>query len=224
MEKIVEDLKIKVVDVVKELLVCLKLIVNPKSWWVFIPFILAVSSVYVADANNMTAYLAKGGQEKAALFLMGTTIFLLVVATIKFRNVASLFFLILAVNFLIRELDGTMMDLPFLGTIKFRSKEYINVAMGLMAAWGLWQERKMIKFFYDYSFVKIMFIGVFISYLSSQLIARRLFKHIKILPNEEQLHISMEEITENTAHVFFLCFALLLLWHAFHPPVKVTEE
>ncbi len=224
MKKIIEDLKIKVVDVLKELLVCLKLVANPKSWWIFLPFILAVISVYVADSNDIAGYLVKGTQETAALILMGTTITVLAIAAIKFRNIASLFFLVLAINFLIRELDSTMMDLPFLGTIKFKSKGYINVAMGLMAAWGLWQERKMIAFFYDYSFVKIIFIGVFSSYFSSQLIARRVFKYIKILPNEAQHHVLMEEITENAAHIFFLAFALLVLWHAFRTRKKAIDE
>jgi len=222
-----EELKIKIIDVLKELLVCMKLMINPKNLWIYLPSIIAVASVYVAYAYNAEWFLGKGGEETLALILMGGTISLLFVATLKFRNIASLFLLVLAVNFLIRELDKTPITLPGIETFVMRTKSYIYIALGVMAAWGIWQEKKIIAFFYEFPLTKIMFLGVFSSYFISQLIARRLFKHIPILPNEHEYHIAFEEITENAAHIFFLVLASVILWYAFRkskPSDAMHEE
>jgi len=140
---------------------------------------------------------------------------LLLVAALKVRNTASLVLLVLAVNFLIIELDQTPITLPSIETFVMRTKGYIYVALGVMAAWGIWEERKIISFFYKYPLTKVMFLGVFSSYFLSQLIARRVFKHIPILPHEHDYHIALEEVTENGAHIFFLFLAVVILWYAF---------
>ena len=220
----VKDLKVKVIDVLKEVLECLKLMVIPKNFWIYLPPLLGIGSVYYAQAHDIKWILDKGGPENTALVLLGITIAILTIAAIRFRNMASMFFLILSINFLIRELDDTALTLPYFGDVVLRTKEYIYVALGIMAAWGIWQERKLFGFFSSYPLVKIMFLGLCSSYTVSQLIARRLFKHIHILPDENQLHIPFEEMSETAAHIFFLLMALVILWYSISKRDRQNEE
>jgi hypothetical protein len=221
METRMEDFKLKVIDAVKELVICLKMMVTPKNVWIYVPSMVAVISVYIAHAYKAEWFLGKGSEETLALILMGTTISLLFIAVLKFRNTASLFLLVLAVNFLIRELDKTPITLPGIETFVMRTKSYIYIALGVMSIWGILEEKKIIGFFYKYPLTKVMFLGVFASYFLSQLIARRLFKHIPILPHEHDYHIALEEVTENAAHIFFLLLACVILWYAFRPEKKL---
>ena len=220
-----EELKIKLIDFSKEVVGCLKQFVNPKNFWIYSPPLLGVGCVYFAQAHNIKWILDKGGPENTALVLLGITISILIVAAIRFRNMASMFFLVLAINFLIREMDKTPLHLPYFGDVMLKTKSYIYVALGVMTAWGIWQEKKLFGFLSSYPLVKIMFLGLCSSYAFSQVIARRLFKHIPLLPNEEQLHIPLEEMTETTAHILFLMMALVILWYSFfRRDVNKVEE
>ena len=198
-----------------ELLSCLKVVINPKSYWIFIPIVLAIASVYVAHAMDAKWYLVKNGHESLALVLMGMVIVAMIASSVRFKTVFVYFILVLAVNFFIRELDETTITLPGIGSFVIRSKKYIYVALAVMAAWAVWKEEKIIAFLNRYSLVKTMTIGVFITYFVALLISRRVFKRIRILPNESELHIALEEVSENFAHLFFLTLAVTILCYSF---------
>lgn len=213
----------KIKSITTELLSCLKILINPKSYWIFLPIILAIVSVYIAYAMDAQWYLVKNGHEYFALAAMGAVVLTLIPASIRFKTVFVYFLLVLAVNFLIRELDETTITLPGIGSFMIRSKKYIYVALGFMAAWAVWKDKKIITFVNRYPLVKTMTIGVFITYFISLLISRRVFKHIPIVPHEKELHIAFEEVSENFAHMFFLTLAITVLCYSFSKKRSLSE-
>ena len=59
--------------------------------------------------------------------------------------------------------------------------------------------------------LKIWIVATFTTYALSQLIARRLFRHLR-LPQEADLHIYLEETVETTAHLMMIVVCILALW------------
>jgi hypothetical protein len=52
--------------------------------------------------------------------------------------------------------------------------------------------------------------GAFLTYLLGQLIQRRVFSagRIPLLPDEALLHVPLEEISENVAHLYFILIGI----------------
>ncbi|MCK5843176.1 MAG: hypothetical protein KAG97_00630, partial [Victivallales bacterium] len=222
-----ETMKKRVERFKNEIFWCLKTMTHPKTAWIYLPTAAAVLSVYLAYWLKADWYLAKGGQETAAMVLLGCAIALLSLATAKTRHIAQLFILVLSLNFLIREMDHQTITIPGFGEIVIRSRHYIFVALGVMVAWGLWKDERILAFFNEHIKLKMILLAMVTTYLISQLIAKRVFKHIKILPNERHLHVPLEEITENFAHTMFLLAAVTIVIISFKtdsPKEKTIDE
>ncbi|NOY75370.1 MAG: hypothetical protein GXP32_06220 [Kiritimatiellaeota bacterium] len=204
-------MKTRLRHILNEVVWCLKTLKNPKCLWIYIPGLVATLSVYLASWAGAGWFLAKGGQETSALVILCCSIALLCLSSAKMKTIAPLFLLVLCVNFLIREMDHQIITIPGYGDIVVLSKHYIYFALVLMGAWGVWKEERILAFFNEHIGVKTVLLSMGMTYVLSQIFARRVFKHIKILPDERRLHIAFEEITENFAHSMFLLAAVLIL-------------
>ena len=218
-----EEITTRAKDVTLEVITCLKSMLNPKNVWIYLAVALSVTSIYVARADNINWFLEKGPQENLALILISSAAFFMLIASIISKQLAPAFVCVLAVNFFIRELDQTPITIAG-ATFALRTKVYIYVALAIMAAWGFWQEKKIIPFFNKYTLLRTMMLGVITTYFVSQLIARRVFKHIPILPHEHEIHIPLEEVTENYGHLFFLVMSLFFVAYSLRGKRGSTPE
>ncbi|HRR06051.1 MAG TPA: hypothetical protein P5105_02105 [Victivallales bacterium] len=184
--------------------------IERKNAWIFLPIIFSLTVTYISFFLSFESILHKGNNEIIAIILMSIVpviLFSLVLLS-RFAFIYSFFF-ILALNFLIRELDASVWNLPIIGEFKLRTKEYIYFAICIMFLWAIWKIEKVQAFFSENPFARKLFLSMFITYLFSQLVARRIFRNI--FPDEKQIHIPLEEITENFAHFVFLLFAITIL-------------
>ena len=78
----------------------------------------------------------------------------------------------------------------------------VYVVLVLLGFWAFKQRRLFDKFIGKGRF-RIWLFSAFATYLLSQLIARRFFRHL-YLPQEAQLHINLEETVETMAHVMLI--------------------
>jgi hypothetical protein len=197
--------------IISELLSIGKLLMSPRNWWLFIPAVIAVGSVYAADALHFSLFLIKGNQESAAFYILGVAIFLLIYSTVKYRDAASLFLLVLCCNFFIREMDSSELNIGS-RAVTMHTKGYIYLALAVMAVWAFFIKEKLVVMFNKFITLKAALLSMLSTYIFSQAVARRLFKHIPLLPHESEIHIIMEEVVENYAHITFVMLAALLIY------------
>jgi len=59
--------------------------------------------------------------------------------------------------------------------------------------------------------VQIALVGTAFTYFLSILISRRVFSinHLGLLPNEVNVHVALEEVLENIAHMYFISIGIL---------------
>ncbi len=196
-----------------ELVNCVKVLFTLRSAWIYLPVILAFAGSHMIFFPELDWILDKGLQEKLALILVGAVALVLLISCILSGNFISIYLFILAVNFLIRELDDSVLNIPYYGAIEVHSKKYIYMALAVIALWGFFKAKNIISFFKEHVLVRTMMVGTVFSYVLSQVVARRALRHI--LPYEKQIHIQMEELTENFAHLFFLAVAIAILCYSF---------
>lgn len=193
-----------------EITTCLQSIICIKNFWIYIPVILSFATTYTAYHLELSEILDKGNNEYLAVILISTVCIISLITAIlsRFLFISSFFFL-LGLNFLIRELDATKWQIPYIGDFKLRTKEYIYFALAVLAVWAFYKFVAIRRYFSENTSSRKLFLMMLITYVLSQLVARRVFKHI--IPDERAIHIPLEEITENFAHSAFIIFALTLL-------------
>lgn len=204
-------MKNKIKIIVDELLQCVRIMLEARKIWIYLPTIFAFTGTYIVFYCDAKYFLNKGPHENLALLLISTTALILSISALRFRNFTVAYLFILAINFLIRELDHNIINIPYYGAIEIRSKAYIWFALALIAVLGFLKTDSLVSFFRRYPFTKVMMIGTVFTYFMSQAVARRAFRGI--LPSEKQIHIILEEITENFAHVFFLLTAFVIFYY-----------
>ena len=135
---------------------------------------------------------------------MAITTFVFLIRTVAYRFEIDFVLLALSVAFLCREIH-------FAGT-----QDGVYIAAGLIVFWSGFRNEKLFKELECSKPVKIVLFGTGWSYLLALLIQRRFFKSIfkelhmnGLLTIEKELHTPLEEMTENTAHLFFLLLAVV---------------
>lgn len=168
------------------------------SWWPLLLGPVAMALVYIAEATGREELVSRGFNEQMALVLVGIPLVLFALQAIIFRSEFHLFMAVLCAAFFCREWH-------FYGTSRG-----IYIALVLL---GTWAAIRRVNFdrIVGKGHLRIWIIAMLVTYLLSQLIARRVFKHIPILPNEGQLHISLEETVETAGHLTMIAVSIIAL-------------
>ncbi len=170
-----------------------KLVINPARWWnwwltLIVPATLGL--VYFCASNGWSFVLDKPNLEWLALFLMTFACGAFLNHAVTHRDPLHTILAGLSAVFLCREIH-------FAGT-----SVGIYVALVILAVWAaLWRERLVAPL--ERGQTKSWLAITFTMYLLSQIIARRAFseRHLGILPQEDLLHVPMEEMCETVAHI-----------------------
>ena len=167
--------------------------------WSFFPVILGIGLTYWIDPQGMHRGAVKGHCEFIAICLMSVVVAAFLLRVIMYRMRTDIVMLMLAIGFLCREIH-------FTGT---SAGVYVVAGVAGLLAW-IWRD-DILDELDGKNQVKAAMFCMFWSYLVTLLIQRRVFKahRIGILPDEDLLHIPLEEITENFAHLAFLSVALI---------------
>jgi len=167
-------------------------------WWPMLLGPAAMVLVCLTNGTTQQEIFSKGSNEAMALVLVGTALVFFALQAIIFRSEFHLFMAVLCAAFFCREWH-------FAGTSKG-----IYVALVLL---GIWAVIRRVKFtgVIGKSHLRIWTVTMMATYLLSQLVARRVFKHIPILPNEDNLHIPLEETLETLAHLTMIVVCVISL-------------
>lgn len=177
-----------------------------KNSWLLLPGLAGIVLVYALHGTGWLPVLLKRSfHENLALLIVPAVVIILVVKSAASRDSLVIYLAVLALVFLIRELDDTTLA-AFGGVHKLKTKKLVDLLLPGMVLWGVvWQER-LFASLNRFTFLKTALFGMVWTYLLSQLLARRAFKHI--LPAERLLNVALEETEETIAHLAFLAVAL----------------
>lgn len=182
--------------------------------WSFFPVIIGVGLGYWLDSNGIGEGEVKGQCEVIAIWLMSSVVFIFLLRTLIFKLQTDIVMLILGVGFLCREIH-------FAGT---DTGVYIVAGIAGLLAW-IWRDNILDELAGKNQLKAAMFC-MFWSYLVTLLIQRRVFREhrIGILPNEKIMHITLEEVTENVAHLIFLLVGVIAFLYPVFVKKKSTEQ
>lgn len=171
----------------------LSLIFSFRGIWCFIPAILGIFFVYWAEYNAKYLIL-KEYHEILAICLMGIAVILFLVRSLLFRLEIDYILLTMAANFLCREIH-------FVGT-----DNGVVIVAAIVLAWVIYWKDRLWANIEKAKAVQIALAGTAFTYFLSILIARRVFSvnHLGLLPNEAGVHVALEEILENIAHLYLI--------------------
>jgi hypothetical protein len=169
-------------------------LLSPKGIWCFLPGILGVFFVYWAEANGYQTLILKKYHEQIAIGLMGAATVLFLIRAVFYRMETDYILSVMSINFLCRELH-------FVGT-----DNAVVVVAGLVLIWVLLRKNQIWTSIRHAKLFQISLAGTAFTYFFSILIARRVFSidHLALLPNEANVHVALEEVLENIAHLFLI--------------------
>jgi hypothetical protein len=172
----------------------LRLLLSPKGIWCFFPGILGVFFVYWAEAQGYQALILKKYHEHIAIGLMGVATLLFLMRAVFYRMEIDYILAVTSINFLCRELH-------FVGT-----DNAVVIVAGLVLIWILLRKNQIWSSIEQAKLFQVSLSGTVFTYFFSILIARRVFSidHFALLPNEANVHVALEEVLENIAHLFLI--------------------
>ena len=170
-----------------------KLIISLKGMWCFVPAILGIIFVYWAN-NYSTDLILKEYHETLAICIMSIAVILFLIRSLLFRLEIDYILLTIAVNFLCREIH-------FIGT-----DNAVVIVGAIVLIWIFyWKDRIWLNI-ENAKLVQIALVGTAFTYFVAILVQRRVFSidHLALLPNEANLHVALEEVLENIAHLYLV--------------------
>jgi hypothetical protein len=201
---------VKIKNFISEISIWFKQMFHIKNCWVLLPGLITLLSVYAVHHLNIYPWLiTRNFNESFAPWLVLVILAILLTKSFVSRDPLIIYLSVLALVFLVRELDETVLTV-FGSTYLFRSKKLVDLLLVGMGLWAFGWHEKLFACLNRSMIQKVSLFGVLWTYLFSQLIARRVFRGI--FPNESLLHIPMEETVETAAHLFFLIFVLFCLF------------
>jgi hypothetical protein len=201
---------VKIKNFISEISIWFKQIFHIKNCWILLPGLIALLSVYAVHHLNIYPWLiTREFNESFAPWLVLVILVILLTKSFISRDSLMIYLSILALVFLVRELDETVLTV-FGSTYLFRSKKLVDLLLVGMSLWAFGWHEKLFACLNRSMIQKVSLFGVLWTYLFSQLIARRVFRGV--FPNESLLHIPMEETAETAAHLFFFIFVLFCLF------------
>lgn len=174
------------------------LVFSYRGIWCFLPAILGVIFVYWAE-NYSKSLILKEYHETLAIYLMSIAVIMFLVRSILYRLEIDYILLVMAVNFLCREIH-------FIGT----DNAVVIVAV-IVLAWVFYWKDRLWANIEKAKAVQIALVGTAFTYFLSILIARRVFSvnHLGLLPDEANVHVALEEVLENIAHLYLIFIGIL---------------
>ena len=171
----------------------LNLIFSYRGIWCFIPAIVGMVFVYWAE-NNAKHLILKEYHEILAICLMGIAVILFLVRSLLYRLEIDYILLTMAVNFLCREIH-------FIGT-----DNAVVIVAAIVLVWIIYWKDRIWGNIENAKSVQIALVGTAFTYFLSIVIARRVFSvdNLGLLPNEQEVHVALEEILENIAHLYLI--------------------
>jgi peptidoglycan/LPS O-acetylase OafA/YrhL len=168
--------------------------------------------VYISQMTDNGHLTSRGTNENMALILLSVSIIGFAVQFIKYKREFSLFMLTLCVAFFCREWH-------FAGT-----SNGIYVVLVLLAFWAV-KRKAQLEDFFKGNAVEVWAWATFSLYLLSQLIARRVFRYVHLLA-EEEMHIFLEETVETTGHIVMIitCIVTWIIVTKTKPAEPVKAE
>jgi len=171
----------------------LKLIFSYRGIWCFIPAILGVLFVYWAE-NYSESLILKEHHETLAICLMSIAVILFLIRSLIYRLEIDYILLAIAINFLCREIHFTGTD------------NAVVILAVIILVWIFYWRSRIWANIENANVVQVALVGTAFTYFFSILIARRVFSidHLALLPNEANVHIELEEVLENIAHLYLI--------------------
>ena len=167
-------------------------------WWPFLLGPLGMLYVYFLDALGSADLAGRQPNELVAMPIIGLASFIFWIAAIRERSEFHLLLAVLTLGFFFREwhFEGTSTGV------------YI-VALACVA-WAILRRDHLAPAYYQGN-TRYWLMAALATYVLSQLIARRVFaaRYLDLLPNEEALHIALEETVENVAHLMMLVTSMV---------------
>ena len=172
----------------------LRLVFSPKGIWFFTPGIVGVLFVYWAEARGYQALILKAYHEQLAIGLLAIATALFLIRAFRYRLEIDFILALMSVNFLCREIH-------FIGT-----DNAVVIVAGVVLIWVLLRKNKIGASIRQAKSFQISMAGTAFTYFLSILIARRVFSsdYLALLPNEANMHVALEEVLENIAHLFLI--------------------
>ena len=170
------------------------MLLSPSGIWCFLPGILGVFFVYWAEANGYQTLILKKYHEQIAIGLMGAATVVFLMRAVFYRMEIDYILSVMSINFLCRELHFVGKD------------NAVVVVAGLVLIWVLLRKNQIWTSIRHAKLFHISLVGTAFTYFFSVLIARRVFSidHLALLPNEANVHVALEEVLENIAHLFLI--------------------
>ena len=174
------------------------LVFSYRGIWCFLPAIVGVIFVYWAE-NYSKSLILKEYHEILAIYLMSVAVVIFLVRSLLYRLEIDCILLIMAVNFLCREIH-------FIGT-----DNAVVIVAAIVLVWVLYRKDRLWAEIEKAKAVQIALVGTAFTYFLSILIARRVFSvhHLGLLPDEAKVHIALEEVLENIAHLYLIFIGIL---------------
>jgi hypothetical protein len=171
---------------------------SPAAIWMILPAVGGLAFVYLADMAGWRALISKPLHEVLAINLLGLAAAFFLVRAWLFRLKLDYLLLVMAINFLSREIH-------FRGT----DNGVVLVTAGVLVLSLFWGAQ-ILATLRKAPRVRLAMTGTFLTYLLGQLIQRRVFTsgRIPLLPDEALLHVPLEEVTENVAHLYFIIIGI----------------
>ena len=170
-----------------------KLIFSFRGIWCFIPAILGIIFVYWAEDYSKSLIL-KEIHETIAIYLMSIAVILFLVRSILYRLEIDYILFVIALNFLCREIH-------FAGT-----DNAVVIIAAIVLVWVVYRRDRIWVKIKNAKIIQVALVGTAFTYFLSILIARRVFSidHLALLPNEANVHVELEEVLENIAHLYLI--------------------
>ena len=181
------------------------------NWWLLLiaPIVLAAATV----AANMLGFGRSESHKCAdwleifAPYLAATGLAIYAVRAVVTRKPLFLMLTFLAAAMLLREIDWThrgMITWTHLGIYT----AFVVVAVGMV----IWR-KKIADTLKDRWYVSLVAASVW-AFILSQLVARGIFdeKRLAVIPNEDEIHLFLEEAVETSGHVLWIAGAVVGSW------------
>ena len=189
------------------------------NWWLLLiaPVVLAAATV----AANMLGFgRSESGKcanwlEIFAPYLAATGLAIYAVRAVVTRKPLFLMLTFLAAAMLLREIEWEHLDMIgwMSRGIIFWTHLGIYTAFVVVAVWMVLWRKKIADTLKDRWYISLVSASVW-AFILSQLIARGVFdaKRLAIIPNEDEIHLFLEEAVETAGHVLWIAGAIVGSW------------